>query len=660
MSKIKKIVDYNKLHGPVQTTSWLFNNVKYRLSKLTAKPVEFELNSLNEEESKYLVAKTKGNIFIFATVAYYDVGGGQRSAQLAKIFNKLGYNVYYIFAFDSSDTKKVNIEIPCCMHKYIDNVSIESLENIITDNDIVIFEAPCTKFREYNNMFSQKGINIIYENIDNWESSLGNDVFDADTLKDILTSANLITATAKPLVEQLEIYLDRYAIENKKVIYLPNAVDDELFNSYGNYEKPSDIFVGEKTLVYYGSLWGDWFDWDLVYGVAEKNPNIQINLIGDDREAQKRKVDNVHFLGIKKQIELPAYLYYSDFAILPFKVDNIAAYVSPLKIFEYIAMNKKIISTPLPDIIGYPNLYTGTTVTEWQKILNSKKQVDDKQAQEFISENNWYSRCFKILETLSKKGAKKCPSKYYENISVVVLNYNNDNVIFRCVDTLLQFNQRYNYEIIVVDNQSTDGSYEKLIKKYKKEKQVKIVRNEKNGCSSGRNLGVANASKKYILFLDSDQWVVHKYWLDNYLEMFSDIKELGAIAWNAGWFNDYGLSYRFVDNYDFRSMAPNIKARSDIGYLATCGFLIEKKLFDSIQGFDEAYDPTCYEDTDLALKVRNSGKEIYYSSLLGVGHLPHQTTKAGSESHDKLILEKGNYFVDKWKKINPDLLKYKK
>jgi len=45
---------------------------------------------------------------------------------------------------------------------------------------------------------------------------------------------------------------------------------------------------------------------------------------------------------------------------------------------------------------------------------------------------------------------------------------------------------------------------------------------------------------------------------------------------------------------------------------------------------------------------------------LGVGHIPHQTTKAGSSDHDKLILEKGNYFVDKWKKKNPNLLNYKK
>ena len=142
--------------------------------------------------------------------------------------------------------------------------------------------------------------------------------------------------------------------------------------------------------------------------------------------------------------------------------------------------------------------------------------------------------------------------------------------------------------------------------------------------------------------------------------MYNNIKDIGAVAWNAGWFNEYGLSYRFVDNYSLRAMYPSKLARKDIGYLATCGFLISKKVFDKIGGFDENYDPTCYEDSDLALKVRDNNKEIYYSPYLGVGHIPHQTTKAGSSDHDKLILEKGNYFVDKWKKKNPNLLNYKK
>ncbi len=86
--------------------------------------------------------------------------------------------------------------------------------------------------------------------------------------------------------------------------------------------------------------------------------------------------------------------------------------------------------------------------------------------------------------------------------------------------------------------------------------------------------------------------------------------------------------------------------------------ILKRELFNQVEVFDLFYDPTCYEDTDLSLKVRNWGKEIAYTTYLGVGHLPHQTTKIGTKKHDKLIKSKGDYFIQKWKKINPELLKY--
>ena len=107
-------------------------------------------------------------------------------------------------------------------------------------------------------------------------------------------------------------------------------------------------------------------------------------------------------------------------------------------------------------------------------------------------------------------------------------------------------------------------------------------------------------------------------------------------------------------------MPPIGYYRKDIGYLGSGGMMISKQLFNKIGGFDETYDPTCYEDTDISLNIRNHNKEIVYCPYLGIEHLPHQTTKSGSKEHANLILEKGNYFIKKWKNMNPSLLKYKK
>ena len=248
----------------------------------------------------------------------------------------------------------------------------------------------------------------------------------------------------------------------------------------------------------------------------------------------------------------------------------------------------------------------------------------------------------------------KCNSKFFNNISIIVLNYNNKNVIGKCIDSLLKYNMRYKYEIIVVDNQSTDGSYE-LLKKYK---DIMLFRNSKNGCSSGRNLGVSKSTKDYIVFLDSDQWALNDYWLDNYIYILNENSIVGAVGWAGGWFNKQGYAYHTFDSFEYRFMPPQGLYRYDIGYLGTGGFMIRKEFFEKIKGFDLKYDPTCYEDTDLSLNIRHHGKEIVYCPYLGIEHKPHQTTKSGSSNHNRLIKEKGDYFVKKWKKINPKLLNY--
>ena len=249
-------------------------------------------------------------------------------------------------------------------------------------------------------------------------------------------------------------------------------------------------------------------------------------------------------------------------------------------------------------------------------------------------------------------------SIFNNNISIVVLNYNNMNVIGKCIDSLIKYGKNYNYEIVVVDNGSSDGSFEFIKNNY--DKKVKLIKNNKNGCSSGRNLGVKNCTKDYIMFLDSDQFALSKNWLDIYLKIFTTYPDIGAIGWAAGWFDKNGYSYYTVDNFEYRYMPKPAIARCDIGYLGSGGMFLRKDLFDKIGGFDEMYDPTCYEDTDLSLKIRNVNKEIYYCSYLDIEHKAHQTTKSGSENHKKLIEEKGNYFVNKWEKKNPKLLNYRK
>lgn len=320
-------------------------------------------------------------------------------------------------------------------------------------------------------------------------------------------------------------------------------------------------------------------------------------------------------------------------------------------------MRKPVLSTNMSEVVKYPNVYTGDTIKDWgenlKKIITSK--TDIAKSDEFTQSNNWYSRSIDILENVYTKPFGDISKKFYNNISIIVLNYNNTNCIYDCINSLVKFNQRYSYEIIVVDNQSADGSYEYLKKNFAK--KITLLQNVKNGCSSGRNLGIRHSKRDYILIIDSDQFAQHKYWLDSFLHIYSK-NSIGAIGWGAGWLkkNRYGFT-PIVDDLPYRFMPADTFARYDIDYLGTGGMLFSKKIFDKVGGLDEVFDPTCYEDTDLSFAIKDAGYTIAFSDHIGIFHLPHQTTNGGSLDHQMLLAKHRQIFEDKWKNKNPELIK---
>lgn len=348
-------------------------------------------------------------IFMFAGVHYCDVGGGQRSAQMTRVFNRLGYRVYYIYYCvhpiykDGADNPLMNAKAPSPMalHCHISGFSIQALDILVEDDPLFIFEVPTPEFEPYLDYAEAHHIPAVYEHIDNWDSTLCGWEQDKSLFIKYLKKPTLVTVTSRLLGRQLE-----EALPTVEYLYLPNAVDTEIFDASKEYEMPNDLVKGNRTLLYFGSLWGVWFDWDKIYYLS-RNCDCEINLVGSYEvipDKVRNSPENIHFLGEKPCAELPAYLAHSDIALLPFLNDNIGKYVSPVKIFEYIAMGKPVLSTPLDDIAGYPNVFVSDDSKEWAKIVQDDIPVINA-ADTFTSANSWHARCTEILHQ-TKKGAQ--------------------------------------------------------------------------------------------------------------------------------------------------------------------------------------------------------------------------------------------------------------
>lgn len=263
---------------------------------------------------------------------------------------------------------------------------------------------------------------------------------------------------------------------------------------------------------------------------------------------------------------------------------------------------------------------------------------------------SWFGNAIHEIDGVIKTNQenKVNPSFREKKIAVIVLNRNNKDIICSCIDSLIKFNA-YRYEIVVVDNLSTDGSYELMEEKYKD--KITLMRNSTNGCSTGRNLGAKLTSAEYLLFLDSDQGPTRYGWLDTYLFIMRLNKEIGAVGYAGGFFTQRDMTGPTFEYYPEKALPKKYLFRTNVDYLCTSGVLVRKSVFEEIGGFDPAYDPHCFEDADLSRRIIDAGYKIAYSKDFPVYHEAHATTKANEKREDYLTLYKKN--ADHFRKMWP-------
>ncbi len=581
-----------------------------------------------------------GHVVVFASVPYDDIGGGQRSAQLTRSLLRRRYRVTYLYAYPKMDVTTgtpipSGVALPGLDHRPVHDATPAGLLSACREDTTFLFELPHPTFLPFAELAWARGLRTVFELIDDWESSLGAAWFDNVIMQRFAAGCAVTAGTARVLVDRL-----RRAGATDPV-YLPNAADETVFDAYRPYSRPADYPDGyARTLLYFGSLYGEWFGWEYVRAAAERNRDAAIVLIGDDPRTESMP-PNVISLGPKENGDLPAYLAAADAAIVPFRPCPITDAVSPVKVFEYLFLCKRVVATRMPELDGYPYVRQAATPAEFAALC-ADLPAGPVDTDRFVSQNSWNAR----LDVLV---ARPRPARRF---SFVVLIHNNGPIIGRCLRTLIEHMGTVDGEIIVVDNASTDGGDALVAAEFP---GVRLVRNPKNGCSTGRNLGAAAATGDCLVFIDSDQWFTSSAWIYEADDVLRNHPLVGALSWNAGWF-DPGLDSLggpTVDHLPNRGRDAAVERygfRTDVAYLATSGMFVPRAVWERCDGFDPAYDPHVFEDTDLSFQVRRLGLSIAYRDLTGIRHQPHQTTRAGDadEQYVRLFKRNSAYFKNKW------------
>jgi len=194
-------------------------------------------------------------------------------------------------------------------------------------------------------------------------------------------------------------------------------------------------------------------------------------------------------------------------------------------------------------------------------------------------------------------------------ISVVIPTYNRKKYIKRAIDSVIR--QSYKpFEIIVIDDGSTDGTYE-LIKQSYSSSQISLEKQINNGVSSARNKGVKLAKGDWIAFLDSDD-----EWFENKLELQArEIKKSKTFMichTNEIWIRN-GIRVNQMKKHQ-KYGGSIFEKCLDMCRISPSSVMIHRRIFDEIGLFDEGL--IICEDYDLWLRISSKYPVLYLDSML--------------------------------------------
>jgi teichuronic acid biosynthesis glycosyltransferase TuaH len=223
-----------------------------------------------------------------------------------------------------------------------------------------------------------------------------------------LLEANLLNRASIVFVSSQNLLNIKVGDSNKpqNIILVRNAFDGNVLEN-NMHEVPKRI----KTykILYYGTI-ATWFDFDLLKSSLAKFNNIEYHLIGPIERIDSSKIDKrIKLLHQLKHSDLMEYAKEFDILIMPFKVNDTVKAVDPVKLYEYINLNKFIISVYYPELKRYSRFVEFyRTYDEYFRILSNiekngiKIKYTNQDRIDFLSYNSWANRIDLIERSISK------------------------------------------------------------------------------------------------------------------------------------------------------------------------------------------------------------------------------------------------------------------
>lgn len=222
----------------------------------------------------------------------------------------------------------------------------------------------------------------------------------------LLRRADIVLCTSDILLQETHTV-------RRDAILCPNGVDVEHFENPGAPPiRMHPILARGKPIVgYYGTL-ARWIDYDLIHSCAAALPECNFVLIGPDADGTfeasgLNKVENIFWIDAVPYADLPAYLACFDVATIPFVVNDLTKAVSPVKLFEYMAGGRPIVTTAIPECEKYDIIGVAESTFDFIQWIMfslplSHDPIQTLTLQVEAHENTWAIRATQIADALER------------------------------------------------------------------------------------------------------------------------------------------------------------------------------------------------------------------------------------------------------------------
>ena len=417
--KFSKLINVYKKYGLIGFLRKLYAYIVANYFNKISFAVFFNPKKYRRMITEILEGSDFDRIILWRSSFGYNVPLFQRPQHIA---NNLAKNNSLVLYEVTTMTDKVKT-----IKKFKDNLYLVNYNNILLNKILMncLEKVDCPKFIQLYSTdwklsvenikaYMNSGYGFIYEYIDDISPELAGTKEIPQNIIDkyefVMSNKNVFVVVTADLLRQDVI--SKRGEEN--LVMSSNGVDYSFFESLDDYEFEDEfeeiIAKGKPIVCYYGAL-AKWFDYDLVKKIAKTN-KYSVVLFGikydESYDQNLTEQQNIYFMGPRDYKVLKNYAKRCDILIIPFLINNITKATSPVKIFEYMALHKPIVTTDMNECRKYKSVLIGRDHNEFLEMLD--KAMSLKNNDQYISlldkearDNDWSKKAEVIINLIENK-----------------------------------------------------------------------------------------------------------------------------------------------------------------------------------------------------------------------------------------------------------------